>query len=121
LTGIFKIKFNNASLGIRFSYASGLPFTPLAGREWDGENQIYSPLWGEPYSKRYPSYQRMDINGTKSINFRNRLIVLYFGITNVLNNKNVSRYEYSDDYSTRKNIHSIFGRSFFIGIYIPFF
>jgi hypothetical protein len=121
LTGIFKIKFNNASLGIRFSYASGLPFTPLVGREWDRENQIYSPLWGEPLSKRYPSYQRMDINGTKSVNFRNRLIVLYFGITNVLNNKNVSRYEYSDDYSTRKNIHSIFGRSFFIGIYIPFF
>jgi len=30
-------------------------------------------------------------------------------------------YEYSDDYSTRKNIHSIFGRSIFVGIYIPFF
>jgi len=121
LTGIFKMKFNNASLGIRFSYASGLPFTPLEGRAWDGENQIYSPLWGEPYSERYPAYQRIDINGTKSINFQKRLIVLYFGITNVLNNKNISRYEYSDDYSTRKNIHSIFGRSFFIGIYIPFF
>lgn len=121
LTGIFKLKFENASIGIRYSYASGLPFTPLLDREWDADGQVYLPLWGEPYSNRYPSYQRMDINGSKNFNFQNRLIVLYFGITNILNNKNILRYEYSDDYSIRKNRYSIFGRSVFIGIYIPFF
>jgi len=105
----------------RYSYASGLPFTPLLDREWDADGQVYLPLWGEPYSNRYPSYQRMDINGSKTFNFQNRLIVLYFGITNILNNKNILRYEYSDDYSIRKNRCSIFGRSVFIGIYIPFF
>jgi len=121
LTGIFKLKFDNTSIGIRYSYASGLPFTPLADREWDSTNQVYLPVWGEPYSRRFPSYQRMDINGSKAFNIYKRLVVLYFGITNVLNNKNILRYEYSDDYSTRKNIHSIFGRSIFVGIYIPFF
>lgn len=120
-TGIFTLKFNSASLGIRYSFASGLPFSPLAGREWDEENQVYLPLWGEPYSQRYSSYQRMDINGSKTFNFQNRLIVIYFGLTNVFNNKNISRYEYSDDYSTKKNRYSIFGRSLFIGIYIPFY
>ncbi|MGB9004166.1 MAG: TonB-dependent receptor [Candidatus Aminicenantales bacterium] len=120
-TGIFTLKIKNYSLGIRYSYASGLPSTPLVDREWDNDNQIYLPVWGEPYSNRLPSYQRVDLNGSMIINFQKRLIVLYFGITNVLNRENILRYEYNDDYSMRTNINSIFGRSIFVGIYIPFF
>ena len=120
-TAIFALKFKNASLGVRYSYASGMPFTPLLDRKWDDESQAYLPLWGEPYSQRYPFYRRMDINGTKTFQFLKRMIVVYFGITNVFNNKNILRYEYSDDYSLRKNNYSIFGRTVFIGLYIPFF
>jgi len=120
-TGIFTLKFNKTSLGIRYSFASGLPFTPLLGREWDVENQVYTPIWGEPYSERFPNYQRMDLNGSHTFTWKKRMIVLYFGVTNLLNNKNILRYEYSGDYSVRNNQHSIFGRSVFIGIYIPFF
>jgi hypothetical protein len=120
-TGIFQYKFKTGALGVRFSYATGLPYTPLEGREWDEANMVYLPKWGEPYSQRYPSYQRLDINGSKNISFHNRLIVFYFGITNLLNRKNILRYEYSDDYSIRSNSYSIFGRTIFVGIYIPFF
>jgi len=120
-TGIFKYNFHDTSLGIRFSYATGLPYTPLAGREWDGFNGVYVPIWGDFYSQRYPSYQRLDINGSKSFTFQKKLIVFYFGITNVLNRKNILRYEYSSDYSIRNNSYSIFGRSLFVGIYIPLF
>lgn len=121
MTAIFTYKFNNTNLGIRFSYATGLPYTPLAGREWDDENMVYLPVWGDPYSQRYPSYQRLDINGSKTFSFIKRLIVVYFGITNVLNHKNILRYEYSSDYSVRSDNYSIFGRSVFFGIYIPFY
>jgi len=120
-TGIFQYKFKSGTLGIRFSYATGLPFTPLLGREWDEINNVFFPIWGDPYSQRYPSYQRLDINGSKNFNFHKRLIVFYFGITNLLNRKNILRYEYSSDYSVRSNSYSIFGRSIFVGIYIPFF
>ena len=120
-TGIFQYKFKSGTLGIRFSYATGLPFTPLLGREWDEINNVFFPIWGDLYSQRYPSYQRLDINGSKNFNFHKRLIVFYFGITNLLNRKNILRYEYSSDYSVRSNSYSIFGRSIFIGIYIPFF
>lgn len=120
-TGIFKYKFNTGTLGVRFSYATGLPYTPLTGREWDDKDELFVPIWGEPYSERYPSYQRMDINGSKNVTIQKRLVVLYFGITNVLGRKNVLRYEYSSDYSLRSNSYSIFGRSIFVGIYIPFF
>ena len=121
LTGIFTMKFRNSSLGIRYSFARGLPFTPLLGREWDEENRLYLPLWGTPFSQRHSNYQRMDLNGSKNIKLKKSIIVLYFGITNLLNNKNVLRYMYSDDYSARNNQYSIFGRSFFVGIYIPFY
>lgn len=119
-TGIFQYKFNAGTLGIRYSYATGLPYTPLAGRVWDGKNNVI-PIWGDPYSARYPSYQRLDINGSKNFTIQKQMFVFYFGITNVLNRKNILRYEYSSDYSVRNNTYSIFGRSIFIGIYIPFF
>ncbi|MBN2244805.1 MAG: TonB-dependent receptor [Candidatus Aminicenantes bacterium] len=121
LTGIFKLKFDSVNLGVRFSYATGLPYTPLAGREWDAENETYVPNWGVPFSSRFPSYQRMDLNGSKSFIFQNRMLIFYFGITNLLNRKNILHYEYSSDYSARNNSYSIFGRSIFLGIYVPFF
>jgi len=63
----------------------------------------------------------MDINGSKGFTLKNRLIIFYFGITNLLNRENILRYEYSSDYSTRSNSYSIFGRSIFLGVYVPFF
>ena len=120
-TGIFQYKFSSGTLGIRFSYATGLPYTPLIGRDWDEMNNVYSPVWGELYSEKYPSYQRLDINGSKNLKFQNRLIVFYFGIINVLNRKNILRYDYDSDYSMRNDTYSIFGRSILVGIYIPFF
>lgn len=120
-TGIFRYKFKSGTLGIRFSHATGLPYTPLVGRGWDEENNAFFPVWGPPFSERYPSYQRLDINGSKNFNFFNQLFVVYFGVMNVLDRKNILRYDYSSDYSVRYDTHSIFGRSIFIGIYIPFF
>ena len=120
-TGIFTWKIGKGSIGLRYSVASGRPFTPLAGREWDMDSQEYLPLWGAPYSGRYPAYQRIDINGSWNLTIFKRMAVLYFGITNLLDSKNISRYDYGDDYAGRQDQQSIFGRSLFAGIYIPFF
>jgi len=120
-TAIFTWKLKRGSLGIRYSLASGRPFTPLLGREWDADNQDYLPVWGAPYSETYPAYQRLDLNGSLQFDAFRRLIVVYFGITNVLDNGNISRYDYGPDYGGRKDQQSIFGRSLFLGLYVPFF
>jgi hypothetical protein len=120
-TGIFSMNFRTATVGIRYSFASGLPITPLIGREWEEISGSYIPVWGEPYSQRLQNYQRMDINASMKVIIANRMIVLYMGIINVLNQKNIFRHEYSADYSLRNNQYSIFGRSIFLGIYLPFF
>jgi hypothetical protein len=49
------------------------------------------------------------------------MIVLFFGITNVLNKNNILSYEYTGDYSSRMDQPSIFGRTLFVGLYVPFF
>jgi len=121
LTGIFKWKWKTWALGLRYSFATGRPYTPLVGRDWDPQTEVYTPVWGAPYSERYPPYQRMDINGSKALNIFNRLCVLYIGVTNVFNNDNILRHEYAGDYSVRKDQQSIFGRSFFAGIYFPLY
>ncbi|NOR14554.1 MAG: hypothetical protein GQ544_02500 [Candidatus Aminicenantes bacterium] len=120
-TGILTWKFNQGTLGFRFSYATGLPYTPLMGREGDPSGQSYIPIWGSPFSARQPHYQRIDLNGSRSFNFQNRMIVLYFGVTNLLDRNNLLRFDYSEDYSIRNNQYSIFGRTFFIGVYVPLF
>jgi hypothetical protein len=120
-TGIFTWKFKKASLGLRYSIASGRPVTPLVGREWDSDSASYVPVWGAPYSSRYPVYQRMDLNGTLNFHLFGHSVVAYFGITNLLGSKNILRYDYGEDYAGRQDQQSIFGRAFFAGIYIPFF
>lgn len=121
VTGIFTWKLKRGSLGIRYSIASGRPFTPLAGREWDAESTAYFPVWGAPMSDRYPAYERLDLNGSLQFDAFRRMIIVYFGITNLLNNGNISRYEYGDDFAGRRDQQSIFGRSIFLGLYVPFF
>jgi hypothetical protein len=120
-TAIFSWNFGKATLGFRYSYAAGRPYTPLSGRIWDDEGGTYGPVWGDPMSIRYPDYQRLDVNGTWTLNVFKRMVVLYFGVTNLLDARNVSRFDYGDDYGTPAAQSSIFGRSLFVGLYVPFF
>ncbi|MEW6456782.1 MAG: TonB-dependent receptor [Acidobacteriota bacterium] len=119
-TAIFTLKRGYDSIGIRWSYASGLPYTPSLGNEWDEERRIYKPIWGDPLSKRYPPYRRVDISGKKVMKLAGRMFVLYIGIMNIFNHKNTLRYEYSEDFSSQRTIGSIFSRTFFFGFYSPF-
>ena len=63
----------------------------------------------------------MDLNGSLQFDMFKRMVIFYFGITNLLNDGNISRYEYGDDFLGRKDQPSIFGRSLFVGLYVPFF
>ena len=120
-TAIVRWKPKNGSLGLRFSVASGRPFTPLLDREWDSETQSFLPVWGPPYSRRYPFYQRLDLNGSWNVRLFGLALVAYFGVTNVLDSRNILRYDYAGDYGERLDQTSIFGRSLFAGLYVPLF
>jgi hypothetical protein len=63
----------------------------------------------------------MDINGMANMTLFGRMAVLYFGVTNVLNDVNILRYDYAPDTGSRADQQSIFGRTLFVGLYMPFF
>ncbi len=114
-TIILNLKRKMDSLGLRFSYARGLPYTPLLGREFDYEEGIYKPVWGEPYSKRFPPFRRVDLSFSKRLEIKERLFLFYLGIGNLFNHKNIFRYERSENYSSERAVGTIFKRSIFFG------
>ena len=117
-TAILSRKFKNGSISLRFSAAAGRPYTPLLDRVWDAADTAYEPIWGPAMSVRYPSYSRVDFSGTKNLTVLKKMVVLYFGVTNLLDKRNTIRYDYASDYSGRLDQQSIFGRTLFLGVYI---
>jgi len=117
-TAILSRKFKNGSLSLRVSAATGRPYTPLLERVWDAGEAAYIPIWGPSMSERYPSYSRIDLSGTKNLTVLKKTVVLYFGVTNLLDKRNTIRYDYVSDYSGRLDQQSIFGRTLFLGVYI---
>ena len=117
-TAILSRKYKSGSLSLRFSAATGRPYTPLLDRVWDPGGEAYVPIWGPSMSARYPSYSRIDFSGTKNLTVLKKMVILYFGVTNLLNKRNTIRYDYASDYSGRLDQQSIFGRTLFLGVYI---
>jgi hypothetical protein len=117
-TAVISRKFKTASLSLRFSAAAGRPYTPLLDRLWDPADAAYRPIWGAPMSARYPAYSRIDLSGSKNLTILKKMVVLYFGVTNLLDTRNTIRFDYGADYESRTDQPSIFGRTLFLGIYI---
>ncbi|MGC8595576.1 MAG: TonB-dependent receptor [Candidatus Kryptoniota bacterium] len=107
-------------IGMNFKYATGRPYTPVTGSVYHPEMKVYEPVYGTPYSARYPDYRRLDIRLTYLARlFDKYFTVLYVEGLNVLNIHNVFDYAYSPDYSSKTGIRSYFGqRTIVIGILI---
>lgn len=58
------------NLGLRYRAAAGLPYTPVEGGLYDGDNDVYTPIMGEPYSARLPTYQKVDLHLARAFEFR---------------------------------------------------
>ncbi|MFT4622469.1 MAG: hypothetical protein ACI8PZ_001125 [Myxococcota bacterium] len=49
------------TLGARFRYATGLPYTPVLGSLYDGTRDAWVPLTGADNSARLPTYTKVDL------------------------------------------------------------
>ena len=86
-------------LGGRFRYATGNPYTPVAGVTMDGAD--YVPIDGPLLSARLPGFFQLDlrldhvwIRGWGVLN-------LYLDVQNVTNRRNAEGVTYSEDFSMR--------------------
>ncbi len=102
---------NDLRTGINYKYATGRPYTPVAGAILHAGPDVYEPLYGPQHSARYRDYHRLDFR----LMYFNRIMGRYFTVfylecLNVLNVQNLFGYTYSRDYSERREISSYFGR-----------
>lgn len=104
LVGTYQfLKDKSLEVSLRWSFGSGLPFTPTAGYYQgedfsDGITTDYttsnssklSILYGDMDSKRLPTYHRFDITIKKKFEFKNKTkLELRLGVTNVYNRNNI--------------------------------
>lgn len=103
--------------GVRWSYASGRPYTPVVGATWGPGRALWHPVYGEHGSGTMPAYHRLDVRLTRLFSIpgagalpASSVCVLYAECMNVLGTANVLDWTYSADYSRRIANESYFSR-----------
>lgn len=86
---------NGWQIGAKFQYASGSPYTPIAGIAKKGG--VYYVVDGAANSARYPEYHKLDIRVDKKIYFDTWNLTAYLDLWNVYNRTNVLAYSYKID------------------------
>lgn len=90
-------------IGAKYWVHSGALYTPVIGATEDPDTAgLYIPQYGPINSQRFPMYQRLDLRFDRTVEKSNgRKYSFYFDILNLLDNENVSSYEYNADYTER--------------------
>jgi hypothetical protein len=90
-------------LGARFSLRSGNLITPIVATGVFPDGRI-RPIYGELNSERLPAYHRLDLRADAEIT---KHFSWYVELLNAYNRKNLSGYDYSADYRTRKPVYQL--------------
>lgn len=105
------------TLGAKLWLHSGSPYTKVIGAQED-ENiaGLYIPEYGPLNGERTPFYHRMDIRLDRELKTTGRFnLSAYLEVLNLLDIKNISGYDYNNDYTERTGV-SQFPRIVAIGI-----
>lgn len=102
--------------GIAFHYATGRPYTRVMSATFDPVGNTYVPTFGPPMGDRVPDLVRLDANLSRLISLGPKaLLVVYASVNNLLNRKNIYSYTYTQDYTQRIAVPSLFNRSYYFG------
>jgi hypothetical protein len=105
LTVIASYKFGRGyQLGVRFRYVSGNPYTPVDSAAFDVNAQRWQPVYGQPFSKRLPDFNQLDIRFDKTWTLRLFKISLYLDLQNVYRANNAEGVTYNYNYTQTTNI-----------------
>lgn len=68
--------------GLRFRYATGNPYTPVARAYYDANSDSYLPLYGATYSARLPPFHQLDLRLDKEVVFDRWKLTVYLDLEN---------------------------------------
>jgi len=100
INAIGSLNLYGFTLGVRFQYGSGLPFSQAVGFDefvlMDGPTNVFDEkgstrvLYGQPYDGRLPSYHRLDISLDKEIGLvGSARLTVQTGLTNAYDRTNL--------------------------------
>jgi hypothetical protein len=93
------------SLGAKWWYHSGAPYTPIIGATADPEiDGRYQAVYGDINSERMPAYHRLDVRLSRRFSEKTSA---YVEMINAYGHKNISGYDYNADYSDRDPVYQL--------------
>ena len=122
LTVVGKLRvFGFLSTGLTYRYATGRPITPILSALPVNGKSYFLPIEGPVGSQRLPAFERVDMQVSYYLPFKSRHnATFYMAISNLLNRRNVLGYDYSADYSVRRERKSNYSRFLYFGFVLNF-
>jgi hypothetical protein len=87
------------NVGLRYRYATGLPYTPALGGRYDGDTDSYEMMPSPVNSSRLPNYSKLDVHLERAIELRRWTVTGYLEGWFVPPSSNGMYVVYSYDYS----------------------
>jgi hypothetical protein len=98
---------NRWTFSARFRFVSGLPYTPVTGSSFDSDNDVYIPITGTIYSKRFDTFNQLDVRIDRKYIYDTWILTAYVDILNVMNASNSQNVQYSYDYTQNKKVRGL--------------
>jgi len=95
--------WNKWDIGFRFRFHSGQPYDRVIGRETLPDGRILPVYSNKKNADRLPNFYQLDFRIDRHFKFNNWKMSVYLDILNILNNSNVSGYDYGDNYEKIDN------------------
>jgi outer membrane receptor protein involved in Fe transport len=98
------------SFGMKYQYASGLPYTDLLHTEtvYDVDKDVYYPVYDGPINEdRLDAHQQLDFRIDKYWIFNDFIMSTYLDVRNVLQTKNIFQKVYNKDYTQSEDFLNI--------------
>ena len=89
---------NDWTMGVKWTYHSGTPYSPVIGTKQDS-NGRYIPIYAAVDSGTLPDYNRLDLRFDRHYIYDKWKLNTYFELNNVYFNKNVVGYSYNANYT----------------------
>jgi hypothetical protein len=98
---------NNWIIASRIRFTTGSPYTPVVDGVLDSDSDVYLPIRGGIYSKRYDNFNQLDLRFDKKWISDEEIWSVYIDIQNVLNQKNVETVQYSYNYREKGSVSGL--------------
>lgn len=94
------------TMGAKWNYHSGTPYTPVTGATHDASGR-YIPAYAPVNSGTLPDYHRLDLRIERGYVFNTWKLNTYFELNNVYFRQNLSGYRYDATYTTKEPVYPL--------------